>query len=70
MGESRVGKEELEGEVVAGPSGEAVIYSSGNTPLFFSNKSFHQLYYTPLLLGEFPYGVMLLPHYLAHLACR
>ena len=33
-----------------------------------SNKSFHQLYYTPPWLGEFPSGVMLLPHTLAHLA--
>ena len=39
-------------------------------PSFSSNKSFHQLYYTPLLLGEFPSGVMLLPHILAHLAHR
>ena len=35
VGESRGEEEELEGEVVVGPSGEAVIYSSGNTPLFF-----------------------------------
>ena len=34
VGESRGEEEELEGEVVAGPSGEAVAYSSGNTPLF------------------------------------
>ena len=33
VGESR-GEEELEGEVVARPSREAVVYSSGNTPLF------------------------------------
>ena len=35
VGESRGGEEEPEGEVVVGPSGEAVVYSSGNTPLFF-----------------------------------
>ena len=68
--ENRRGEEELEGEVVVGPSREAVIYSSGNTPSFFLNKSFHQLYYTPLLLGEFPSGVILLSHILAHLADR
>ena len=28
-------EEEQEGEVVVAPSREAVIYSSGNTPLFF-----------------------------------
>ena len=55
MGKSREEEEEPEGEVVAGPSGEAVVYSFGNTPLFFFlNKSLHQLYYTPPLLGEFP----------------
>ena len=59
VGESRVGEEEPEGEVVVGPSREAVVYSSGNTPLFFANKSFHQLYYTPPLLCEFPSGIML-----------
>ena len=35
MGESRGGEEEPEGEVVAGHSWEAVVYSSGNTPLLF-----------------------------------
>ena len=35
VGESREREEELEGEVVVGHSGEAVVYSSGNTPLFF-----------------------------------
>ena len=28
-------EEEVEGEVVAGPSGEVVEYSSGNTPFIF-----------------------------------
>ena len=28
-------EEELEGEVVVGSSGEAVVHSSGNAPLFF-----------------------------------
>ena len=35
VGEHRGEEEELEGEMVAGPSGEALIYSSGNTSLFF-----------------------------------
>ena len=35
VGANRGEEEEPEGEVVAGPSEEAVIYSSGNTPLFF-----------------------------------
>ena len=34
VGESKEGEEEPE-EVVAGPNGEAVVYSSGNTPLVF-----------------------------------
>ena len=37
-------EEEPEWKVVAGPSGEAVVYSSGNIPLFlslFSSKSFY-----------------------------
>ena len=54
MGEIREGEEKPEGEVVVGSSGEAVVYSSCNIPLFFFNKSFHQLYYTLPLLGEFP----------------
>ena len=70
VGESREGEEELEGEVVVGPSGEAVVYSSGNTPLFFPNKSFHELYYTLPLVGEFPSWIILLLHIPAHLAHR
>ena len=35
VGESREGEEELEGEVVVGPSRDAVVYSSGNIPLLF-----------------------------------
>ena len=30
-----VAEDELEGEAVVGPSGEATTYSSGSTPLFF-----------------------------------
>ena len=41
-------EEEPEGEVVAGPSGEATVYSSGNIPLSLSlfSTSFHQPYFT------------------------
>ena len=35
VGESREGEEDPEGEVVVGPSREAVVYSSDNTPLLF-----------------------------------
>ena len=38
-------EKEPEGIAVVGPSGEAIVYSSGNTP-FFSNKSFPELFYT------------------------
>ena len=41
-------EEEPEGKVVVGPSGETIVYSSGNIPLFLSFffMSFHQLYFT------------------------
>ena len=39
-------EKEPEGRAVVGPSREAIVYNSGNTPLFFSNKSFHELFYT------------------------
>ena len=52
-------EEEPEGKVVVGPSGEAIVYSSGNIPLFFSLffTSFHQ--YTVLhftVLSSFMIG--------------
>ena len=47
-------EKEPEGIVVAGPRGEAVVYSSGNTPLFFFLTNhfmncfiLHFLYHTP-----------------------
>ena len=45
MGEDRE-EEKPEGEVVAGPSGEGVVHSSGNAPLFFLLENyFINLYY-------------------------
>ena len=39
-------EKEPEGTAVVKPSAEAIVYSSSNTPLFFfSNKSFHELFY-------------------------
>ena len=73
VGKSR-GGEEPEGEVVAGPSGETMVYSSGNTPLFlfcfFLTNHFTNYTILLMLLGEFPSGIMLLPHIVAHLARR
>ena len=40
VGGSREGEEEPEGEMVVGSSGEAVVYSSGNAPLFFLMNHF------------------------------
>ena len=34
VGKKQEGEEEPEGEVIAGPSGEAVEHSSGSTPFF------------------------------------
>ena len=41
VGKEKV-EEELEGEVIAGPSGEGKEHSSGNILLFFLNKLFLQ----------------------------
>ena len=42
VGKRQEEEEEPEGEVIAGPSGEAVEHSSGNTPFFLKIKlSFH-----------------------------
>ena len=61
--EEMVGKgkaeEEPEGEVIVGPSGEAVEQSSGNAPsflsLFFFSKSHYLLNHAPLLLRGFSF---------------
>ena len=49
LGESKEGEEEPEGEVVGGPSREAVVYSSGNTPLILFFLTNHFINYTILL---------------------
>ena len=54
-------EEKPEGKVVAGPSGEAIVYSSGNIPLFLSLSfsSCHFINYTLLhftILSSFIIG--------------
>ena len=54
VGKGKAG-EEPEGEVIVGPSGEAVELCSGNVPSFLSffSKSNSLFNYTPLFLSEF-----------------
>ena len=68
-------EKEPEGIEVVGPSGEAIVYSSGNTPLFFfffSNKSFMNcsiLYF--MVSYSFMIGwICILNHIWAHVVHR